>query len=341
MTRKTVLTFCVIMLSLSLAACGSGSVTPGTTAGAETAQAPPPAGTTPPPSETPVSLESDEIEIELPNSLGSGDVLFDVYTRKVLIDLNGDGTAEEVEFTAGAEESQLAINGVVYPIARKGLAQRFAIVDVKKGDNILELLFTDGNAPLPDGKYHFSWLYWWNGTDTLFMGGLMDVWFGGEPINEFTPADYFDGNGLVKCLTATDEFTYIEYMGRYEPSGSGRKLKEKLYSADPVKAKKVKCKQPCLLLEERTEKYYSSAWDYYWITNLAPYTEGRVPNVDEGIAIIAQTDEQLTIIKVYGKHWFKLKTSDGYSGWINVADGAVKPYDFTMNWDKGDMFSGL
>lgn len=335
MIRKTALMVCILLFSLSLAACASVSELPAATPSqAATADTPPPTEAPPTPSPSPTP--------EVPVSLGSGDVLFDIYILKAQRDIDPDDSVESIEFSAGEDESTLTINGTDYTIPRAGLAQLFAITDVKRDDGILELVFTDKYDPaLPDRKYAFSWLYWWNGTEVISMGGLMDVKFAGEWQDSFQPADYFDANGMVKCLTAADELTHIEYMGHYEPSGSDRKLKEKLYSANAVNTKKVTLKQPCLLLEEITEEYYSSEWDFYWIPGLPPYTEGRIPNVSEGISIIAQAGEKLTIIKVYGKHWLKMKTSDGYSGWIRVADNAVKPYDFTMGWHTDDMFSGL
>ncbi len=211
-----------------------------------------------------------------------------------------------------------------------------------KDDKILELAFTDKyNPDLPDGKYAFTHLYWWKKTKIIFMGELMDVKFDGEWRSGFNPADYFNADGRVTCLTATDELTYLMYMGRYKPSGSDRKLKESKYTAKVIKTKKIKCKKPCLLLKERTEKYYNSAYDYYWIPTLFPYTAGRVPNVDEGIRIIAQPAEHLTITHVYGKYWFRMKTHDGYQGWVCCENKKVKVYYSTMGWKASDIFSGL
>ena len=210
-------------------------------------------------------------------------------------------------------------------------------------DDVLEIVFTDKYDPaLSKAEFAFSWLYWWNNTEIINMGGLMDVAFSGEWRSGFVAADHFNAEGRVTCLTDTDEFTYLQYMGRYQPSGTDRKLKEKLYVTAPLGAtKKIKCKKPCLLLERITKDWYSSAYDFYWIPTLWPHTAGRVPNVANDISIIAQPPEQLTIIKVYGKKWFKLKTYDGYSGWIRCDNNEIDAYSFTMGWDADDMFSGI
>lgn len=281
----------------------------------------------------------------IPLSLGSGDMLFDIYyVDEVSRDINSDSTPEEIRFNAGEEESELTINGIRYTIPQLGLSELFAITDVDKGDGILEFVFTDKHPP-EDG-YAYSWLYWWNGTEILNMGPLMDItlpWVRRSYFYppHFDPADHFDAKGTVTCKAATVEFTFIEYMARYTPSGDGRRLEEKLYDADPLETKNITCKQPCVLLKDISEDYYSPAYDYYWTTDLWPYTAGRVPDVSEGISIIAQPGEQLTIESVYGKYWFKLKTSDGYSGWIRCEGNVIESYGSTMGWNADDVFSGL
>jgi hypothetical protein len=257
-------------------------------------------------------------------------------------DINYDGTDELITFTSGEDSSVLNINGTDYEVPKPGLAQCFAITDVNKKDKILEILFTDRYDPdLPEGKYAFSHLYWWNGTELIFMGGLMDVKFDGEWRIGFQPTEHFDSNNTVMCLTDTDELTYLLYMGHYKPSGNKRKLEEVKYSTAPIgDVKKLKCKKPVLLLEELTSDYFNSAYDYYWTPSIWPYTAGRVPHVSEGVEIIAQPGEWLSIIKVYGKYWFKLKTSDGYSGWLKITNG--KPtLDPTVGWTLSDIFEGL
>ncbi len=335
--RKITYVLCICMLMLSGMSCSKPVTGPQNTLQATGMQsvAPP----TPAPTPTPSPLPTPET----PDSAGSGDVIFDIYRNKAVRDINSDAVEENIVFVAGETDSKLFINEKPYDVPKAGLAQLFAITDVKKGDKILEFVFTDKyNPSLPQGKYAFSYLYWWNGTDLLFMGGLMDVKFDQGWRSAFKSVDHFDAKGLVMCLTDTDELTYLLYMGHYNPAGSKRVLEETRYTAGIVgETKKLKCKKPCLLLKNITDDYYNSAYDYYWIPTLWPYTAGRVPNVSEGIAIIAQTNEYLTITRVYGKRWFKLKTSDGYQGWIYCNNKEVSAYTFTMGWKAGDMFSGL
>ena len=295
------------------------------------------------PTPDPTPTEPPEPTPEMPDSAGSGDVLFDIYQYKTSRDLNLDGIDDEIEFLAGESESRIVINGAEYIVPHPNLAQLFAITDVDVNDDVLEIVFTDKhNSDLSENEFAFSWLYWWNSTEIILMGGVMDVAFSGEWRSGFVAAEHFDAEGAVFCLTDTDNFTYLLYIGHYEPEGADRKLKEKLYATAPVGNQvKIKCKQPCLLLKKITKDYYNSAYDFYWITSLWPYTAGRVPDVDEGISIIAQPGEYLTIVKVYGKLWFKLRTSDGYSGWIRCENNVISAYDFVMGWDADDMFSGL
>ena len=42
--------------------------------------------------------------------------------------------------------------------------------------------------------------------------------------------------------------------------------------------------------------------------------------------------------KVYDKHRFKLRTTDGYSGWIRVVNYEVSGYDDVMYIDAWDIF---
>jgi len=142
-------------------------------------------------------------------------------------------------------------------------------------------------------------------------------------------------------MTDTDTLTYLLYMGHYKPSGDDRKLKEIKYAAVTLgDKKKIKCKKPVLLLEKLTSDYFSSEFDYYWIPTIWPYTAGRVPHVCDGVEIIAQPGEWLTIEKVYGKSWFKMSTSDGYSGWMKLLNGGPM-LDPTVGWTLSDVFSGL
>lgn len=349
--RKAAICFGAVILMFALTSCivpvsvpPASILTPsgGMEATPTPAVSPPPEATpSPTPSSTPTPVPSPTPET--PDAAGSGEVMFDIYQKMALRDLNLDGTDELIAFTAGEAASQLLINGTPYEIPHAGLAQLFAITDVSTKDKMLELVFTEKyNPALAEGKYAFSYLFWWNGTEALPMGGLMDVKFDGAWRSGFDPAIHFDGNGTVMCLTDTDELTYLLYMGHYEPSGSKRVLDEDGYSTAPVgEVKKIKCKKPCLLLDEITRDYFNSAYDYYWIPTLYPYTAGRVPHVEAGIEIIAQPGEWLSITKVYGKTWFKLKTSDGYQGWINCKNHQLPVYYFTMGWTASDMFSGL
>lgn len=350
MVRRIIVLIVVLLLPFSLICCGvQPSDVETVSASAQTVSTPAvtpspaiiaPTSTPEPPAPTPTPEPTPEV----PESLGSGDVLFDIYRYKAVRDLNFDGIDEIIEFAAGEAQSTVTINGTTYNVVHEGLAQLFAITDVNKDDGTLEIVFTDAyNPTLPEGEFAFSWLYWWSGYEAIGIGSLMDVKFDGEWRAAFNPLDHFDGANTVTFLAETDELTHVYYMGRFHKSDENEGMLEETAYATPVVGEPVtiNCKQPCLLLEDITKDYYNSAYDYYWIPTLWPYTAGRVPNVDEGIEIIAQTGEKLTIVKVYGKRWFKLRTSDGYAGWIRCENHEIDAYAFTMGWDADDMFSGL
>ena len=122
----------------------------------------------------------------------------------------------------------------------------FAVTDVDITDNILELAFTDEyNGDLADTEFPFTYLYWWNGTDTQKDGRPDGHEIRGSWRSDFNPADNFDAHGIVMCLTRTQNFSDVWYTGHYKPDGADRKLKEDLYAApvlfhqEPLKLKSL------------------------------------------------------------------------------------------------------
>lgn len=282
---------------------------------------------------------------ETPEHAGSGDVLFDIYTSTALVDLNKDGAPEQLTFTKGSTQSTLQINGTSFAIKHSGLAQLFAVTDVDISDNTLELAFTDKySSDLADTEFPFTWLYWWNGTSLIQMGGLMDMKFDGAWKSDFHPKDYLDAHGMVMCLTRTQEFSDAWYTGHYKPDGTDRKLKEDLYTAsvlfhqDPLKLKYY-----IILLKKIDSKYFAASWDVIWDYASLSGGYGTRPRAysDEIVAFIPQAGEQLTIIKVYGKNWFKLKASDGKQGWLKCVDGKIQGYSQVMHYTAADIFDGI
>lgn len=295
---------------------------------------------TPAPSPAPTPFVADT-----PDKAGEKGVQFDIYINYAMADLDGDGTPDQVELTAGDASSEITIDGVTYAVNKPGLAQLFAIVDVDKSDKTLEIVLTDKfDAGLADSEKAFSWLYWWNGTSLLPMGGLMDVKFDGGWRTGFHSAAYFNGAGQVTCLARTTELTDIWYMARYKPAGTNRALKETNYEAklvghpDPIKVKIC-----CLLLKKVTNKFFAK--DYYSLYDPAswPHSDGRLPvaPTTADYTVIAQAGEKLTVVAVYGPNWVKLRTADGYAGWIKVVDHKVQGYWQVVKWKLDDMFSGL
>jgi hypothetical protein len=345
------------MVVISFSGCGSPPPTASPTASPTAAALP---TDTPAPTDTlaPATSEPSALPTETPlpsptaedaDSAGSGSVLFDIYQSAASVDINKDGTAEEITFTSGDDKSVLQIDGTSYDVPKPRLAQLFAVTDIDTTDKYLEFVFTDKyDAGLADSEKAFSWMYWWNGTKLILMGGLMDVKFDGAWRSTFKAADCVSGkDGQVACLTNSTELTDIWYIAWYRPAGKDRKLSEWRHTAAPVnEVGQLTCKTVCLLQTNhdetsRNNTYMNSEFDYYWIPTLSPTTLGRVLNPAPGIKIIAQVGEKLTIMGTYGKTWFKVKTHDGYIGWIYCKGKHVGGYYTSMGWTAEDMFDGL
>ena len=363
--KKSLAMLLALLLILALSACGSSpppspSAAP-TSAPAEGTDAPTPEPTEAPeetptaeptataeptPTETATPEPSPTAEVD---SAGAGALVFDIYGGEARRDINFDGTDEEITFTSGASKSTLEIDGKQYEVAKPKLAGVFAITDIDTSDKILEFVFTDAyDEDLADSEKASSWLYWWNGSKLMLMGGLMDVKFDGAWRSSFKAADVIDGKGQVNCLARTQELTDIWYIAYYKTTGTGRKLYEWRHTATPVnEVGELTCKTVCLIQSNHDEsgrdknKYATSEYDYYWIPTLSPTTLGRVQDPAAGIKVIARPGDKLTIIGTYGPTWFKVKTQDNITGWIHCKHGNVGAYNATMGWTAQDMFEGL
>ena len=139
---------------------------------------------------------------ETPIRLGNGDTLFDVYTEKAEVDLDGDGNLDRIEYHAG---ETITINGGVYPSTHENYAQSFAIVDISKSDRHLEILLNpkyrnySGYADCPS-----SWLCWWDG-EIIHGFGMKGILFDGNWGADFSPEEFFFGNYRVTFLTPKND----------------------------------------------------------------------------------------------------------------------------------------
>lgn len=349
--KKVLTIFLTLVVSLSLAACGitetpipgvSDTSAPGYT---PTATLPSASATTAAPTTAPTPTPTPFGEE--PEHLGSGDILFDIYQHTALVDLNKDGTPEQLTFTAGGSSSTLQIGAQTYTIDLENQAQLFAVCDVDISDNILELAFTDEyNGDLADTEFPFTYLYWWNGTDLIKMGGLMDMKFDGSWRSDFHPADNFDAHGIVMCLTGTQNFSDVWYTGHYKPDGADRKLKEDLYAAPVLfHQEPLKLKTFIILLKNIDNTYFGSSYDVMWdyASGCGGLSWQARDYSNEFVAFLPQAGEQLTIVKVYGKKWFKLKASDGKQGWLKCEDMKVYGYWPVMgeNYTADNLFDGI
>ncbi len=308
--------------------------------------APPEETVTPEPEVSPLQSAPPTPQFgEEPDHAGSAEMLFDIYQHTALVDMNLDGTPEQLTFTAGGGSSQLQINDEVYTIERDNQAQLFAVTDVDVSDSILELAFTDEYSDdLADTEFAFTYLYWWNGTELIRMGGLMDMKFAGAWRSAFDPAEHFDAHGTVMCLTRTEHFSDAWYTGHYMPNGANRKLKEDNYAAPVLfNQEPLTLKHYIILLKNIDTTLFDFAYEVCWdyASGSGGYGFESRDFSDDYVSFIPQAGEELTIIKVYGKKWFKLKAADGKQGWLKCEDGKVFNYWKVMRYTAEDLFDGI
>lgn len=252
---------------------------------------------------------------ETPRSLGSGNVLFDVYFSRAEADINGDGRLEQIVFCAGTEQSTLTINGMAYALELAGLAQSFALTDIDTADGVLELAFTGAARELDEGEQLCTYLYRWDGT-ALYSIGLLEIT--SFESAAFDPADHFDGRGSVCFAVRTCEFTDVWYKGLFV-CGEGRRLTERPYMTAPLHAPAIlTLRENCVLLRAPDD----------WHLRECALWEASLPRdyADETVSCVPQTGETLTVTRVYGPYWFELTTADGLSGWLKCEGGQVQGY---------------
>lgn len=338
--KKALLLILILVLCFSVSACDTIRIV--------IERGPSESASPPPPSATPTATETPPSFGETPNKAGSGNVLFDIYNRTALADLNSDGKPEELTFTTGDTSSTLKIGVNTYKIERSNLAQCFAVTDINTSDNIFELVFTDRyNESLADTEFPSSYLYWWNGEYLISMGEIADMKFDGEWLNYFNPTEYFDAHGTVMYLTRTQNFSDTWYMGHYVPTGTDRKLSEAFYVADvlfnqyPLEL----LQDHMILLKEISDTYfdpsYAVMWDY--ASGSGGYAGKPREFSDDIVAFVARRGEKLTITNVYGPEWFKLEAADGKSGWLKCRDTNVFGYWPIMGegFSVYDLFDGI
>ncbi len=149
---------------------------------------------------------------EVPVHMGNDQVLFDLYTQKAEVDLNGDGIVDTIEFIVGKTTQ---INNQTYSEKDQSLAQKFAIIDIDKTDKHLEMLVTPIYREVKAGEEPlYSVIYWWTG-EKIKGYRLNGVVFDGDWGKDFKPSDYFDGKGGVFYLTAKPETPNEKYWGYF------------------------------------------------------------------------------------------------------------------------------
>jgi hypothetical protein len=281
---------------------------------------------------------------EIPDSAGSGNVIFDIYQNNAEIDLDSDGNLEKIVFKAGKTNSFLYIDDRKYVIYIEDLAQKFAIIDIDIEDNIYEILLTDAFDPCDTDKSIVSSYIFWLDIDNLKQIGTMTgVAFTGSLRERFKPNIYFDAKGTVFIPKESMELVDVFYMGRYLPSGKDRQLVEELYITKPINdVEKLNLKPGymCALLYNIDDKYFSKEYNVIWDYASWPHINGREidPEPKGVFSIIAVGSETLEVIKLYGDNWLMLRTKDGYEGWICVANNKIRGYDNVMYIDVFDMF---
>jgi len=305
--------------------------------------------TPPPPSPTAAPLPSPSVSptavLPAADSAGSGDVMFDIYDTTAVADIDNDGSDDVISFAAGTSSSTLTVDGVDYTINQYKLAQKFAITDVDISDGWLEIAFCDiDDPPEHDLDRPYTHYYWWDGSTFIHCGSFWEMGWDGAERAGFDANDHMDGHGMIMSVDRSPNFTDVWYMAHWELNGANRQKKEDLYAAPLLHSTPdLTLEMPCLLLENINLSYFDAGHSAWWDHASWPHVNGRV--VDPGgtgdFIIIAQPPETLEVIKVYGKRWFKLRTHDGYSGWIRVVDFKMSGYDDVMYIDVWDIFEDV
>lgn len=336
--KKTILWVLAAVLLFTLASCGT---TPKPSSTPQSTEAATPAGSSATPASTPTAAPTPTPFGETPDSAGKNGILFDIYAQRANADLNLDGTAEQIEFAAGEDESTLVINGTAYPIGYAALAQCFAVTDIDTADDILEIALTDQYHELEDTEQAFTYLFWWDGTQLYDMGLVEGLMFDSFWRADLHPAAFFDGKGLVQYITRTTEFTDVWYMGHFICDGAERKLKEDFYASDPLyEPDPLTLRTYCVLLKEIDSEYFKDKYSEMWDYGGSYGTFGRNYS-DEIVSFIPQKGETLNIVRVYGPYWFKLEASDGKTGWLKCVDGKIQGIYQVMGWESFDVFDGI
>ena len=286
----------------------------------------------PPPSPSPTATPLPEAD-----HAGTGDVMFDIYDTEAVADVTNDGTPDTISFTAGTSSSTLTVNGTDYTINQYKLAQKFAITDVDIDDGWLEIAFCDiDDPPEHDLDAPFTYYYWYDGSTFIECGSFWEMGWDGSYRAGFNANDHMDGHGMIMSVDRSPNFTDVWYMAHWTLDGSNRQKKEDLYATVPLNTiPPLTLDEPCLLLAHIDLDYFDTPYNSMWDYASWPHSDGRV--VDPGgtgdVVIIAQPGETLQVVKVYGKRWFKLRTSDGYEGWIRVVNFEMSGYDDVMYID--------
>jgi hypothetical protein len=281
---------------------------------------------------------------ETPYHAGSGKILFDIYHEKALADLDADGSPEEITFESEESESFLYINGIKYIIDIKELAQAFAIADIDINDSIMEIVLTGSHKSGDmENSGSSTYIFWWNGSSVIHIGTIPDIVFDGSSAERFDPSIYFDAAGSVYIPTMSTVIEEIWYRGLYLPSGENRMLEEEPYITEPINDVidlELNNGYMCALLFDIDEKYFDKQYNVIWDYASWPHINGREidPEPKGVFSVIAAGPEKLEIIQLFGGNWLKLRTYDGYEGWICIADNKIKGYDKVMYIDIFDMF---
>ena len=301
--------------------------------------------TAPPPPPPPSPTASPTPAPPAADSAGTGDVMFDIYDTEAIADINNDGTPDTISFVAGTSSSTLTVNGVDFTINQYKLAQKFAITDVDIDDGWLEIAFCDiDDPPEHDLDIPFTYYYWWDGTGFIECGSFWDMGWDGSYRASFDANDHMDGHGIIMSLDRSPNFTDVWYMAHWTLAGSNRQKKEDLYVTTPLyTTAPLTLNEPCLLLANIDLDYFDTPYNSMWDHASWPHCDGRTidPGGTGDVVIIAQPGETLEVVKVYGKRWFKLKTSDGYQGWIRVVNYEMSGYDDVMYIDAWDIFDNI
>ena len=222
--------------------------------------------------------------------------------KKILVDLNGDGIKEKVEYrlenktTYGEyKKCRLIVNDKILQL-EGNLAPKFAIVDIDEKDKYKEILISDF-GPSSDNTSKF---YFYKNNKLIFMGTTGGIYEEGLDI---------DGTGTFLASTRGDILQTWWFDKKYQLDRNHK------------------------IIPVPTNIYLN-----YHLVYLKKDLKLFIKNTVKSDTFTVKAGETLIITGNDNKTWCRVKTKEGKEGWFRVTDFTYLP---DAREDAPSIFAGL